>query len=60
MTISVFLVCSFVFLAAMSELICSHQPIVALIGDDVILPCHLQPLISASAGSGVHPCLSDN
>lgn len=43
-----FLVCSFVFLAAQSELICSHQPIVALVGDDFIQPCHLEPLISTS------------
>uniref|UniRef100_A0A8C4DUF3 Ig-like domain-containing protein n=1 Tax=Dicentrarchus labrax TaxID=13489 RepID=A0A8C4DUF3_DICLA len=32
-----------------SELICSHQPIVALAGDDVIFPCHLEPPISASS-----------
>uniref|UniRef100_A0A8C4HEB4 Ig-like domain-containing protein n=1 Tax=Dicentrarchus labrax TaxID=13489 RepID=A0A8C4HEB4_DICLA len=35
--------------AEQSELICSHQPIVALTGDDVILPCYLKPPISASS-----------
>ncbi|XP_045920994.1 butyrophilin subfamily 3 member A3-like [Micropterus dolomieu] len=34
---------------AQSALICSHQPIVALAGDDVILPCHLEPAVSASS-----------
>ncbi|XP_045922951.1 butyrophilin subfamily 1 member A1-like [Micropterus dolomieu] len=34
---------------AQPELICSHQPIVALAGDDVILPCHLEPAVSASS-----------
>ncbi|XP_030286044.1 myelin-oligodendrocyte glycoprotein-like [Sparus aurata] len=34
---------------ASSELICSHQPIVALAGDDVILPCQLQPAVSVSS-----------
>ncbi|XP_073331657.1 butyrophilin subfamily 1 member A1-like [Pagrus major] len=34
-------------LTAASELICSHQ-VVALIGDDVLLPCHLEPAVSAS------------
>uniref|UniRef100_A0A671TPF3 Ig-like domain-containing protein n=1 Tax=Sparus aurata TaxID=8175 RepID=A0A671TPF3_SPAAU len=38
----------FVFKMA-SELISSHQPIVALAGDDVILPCQLQPLVSVSS-----------
>ncbi|XP_051249528.1 CD276 antigen-like isoform X3 [Dicentrarchus labrax] len=33
---------------ANSQLICSHQPITALPGDDVILPCHLEPPISVS------------
>ncbi|XP_051255826.1 butyrophilin subfamily 1 member A1-like isoform X2 [Dicentrarchus labrax] len=37
-----------VCVAEQSELICSHQPIVALAGDDVILPCYLDPPISAS------------
>ncbi|KAM8748225.1 butyrophilin-like protein 2 [Acanthopagrus schlegelii] len=32
-----------------SELICSDQPIVALAGDDVILPCQLQPAVSVSS-----------
>ncbi|XP_051249864.1 putative selection and upkeep of intraepithelial T-cells protein 1 homolog isoform X2 [Dicentrarchus labrax] len=38
-----------VCVAGQSELICSHQPIVALAGDDVILPCYLDPPISASS-----------
>uniref|UniRef100_A0A8C4GHK6 Ig-like domain-containing protein n=1 Tax=Dicentrarchus labrax TaxID=13489 RepID=A0A8C4GHK6_DICLA len=36
------------FTAAQPELICSHQPITAMAGDDVILPCHLEPPISVS------------
>uniref|UniRef100_A0A8C4H1C8 Ig-like domain-containing protein n=1 Tax=Dicentrarchus labrax TaxID=13489 RepID=A0A8C4H1C8_DICLA len=40
---------SAVCVAEQSELICSHQPIVALAGDDVILPCYLDPPISASS-----------
>ena len=43
------LVCSLVFLSVVSELICSDQPIVALAGDDVILPCQLQPAVTASS-----------
>ena len=39
----------FCFLSVTSELICSDQPIVALAGDDVILPCQLQPAVSASS-----------
>ncbi|KAM3589928.1 uncharacterized protein V6R79_000120 [Siganus canaliculatus] len=31
-----------------THLICSQQPITALDGDDVILPCHLQPPVSAA------------
>ncbi|XP_051250249.1 butyrophilin subfamily 1 member A1 isoform X15 [Dicentrarchus labrax] len=38
-----------VCVAEQSELICSHQPIVAMAGDDVILPCYLDPPISASS-----------
>ncbi|XP_070849853.1 butyrophilin subfamily 3 member A2-like [Chaetodon trifascialis] len=34
---------------AQSQLICSDQIIVALAGDDVILPCHLEPPIDARA-----------
>ncbi|XP_070711227.1 butyrophilin subfamily 1 member A1-like [Pempheris klunzingeri] len=34
---------------AESELICSRQPIVAQIGDDVILPCHLEPPVNADS-----------
>ncbi|XP_030609428.1 trichohyalin-like isoform X2 [Archocentrus centrarchus] len=30
-----------------SEVIGSPQPVVAMIGDDVILPCHLEPVIDA-------------
>ncbi|XP_051255834.1 butyrophilin subfamily 1 member A1-like isoform X5 [Dicentrarchus labrax] len=41
--------CLTVCVAEQSELICSHQPIVALPGDDVILPCYLDPPISASS-----------
>uniref|UniRef100_A0A8P4GAZ5 Ig-like domain-containing protein n=1 Tax=Dicentrarchus labrax TaxID=13489 RepID=A0A8P4GAZ5_DICLA len=41
--------CLTVCVAGQSELICSHQPIVALAGDDVILPCYLDPPISASS-----------
>ncbi|XP_030286025.1 uncharacterized protein LOC115589319 [Sparus aurata] len=32
-----------ILLAAETQLIGSHQPIVALVGDDVLLPCHLEP-----------------
>ncbi|XP_036969062.1 butyrophilin subfamily 3 member A2-like [Acanthopagrus latus] len=32
-----------------SELVCSDQPIVALAGDDVILPCQLQPAVTVSS-----------
>ncbi|XP_051799766.1 butyrophilin subfamily 1 member A1-like [Acanthochromis polyacanthus] len=31
------------------KLICSDQPILALVGDDVILPCRLDPAISADS-----------
>ncbi|XP_049424575.1 butyrophilin subfamily 2 member A1-like isoform X3 [Epinephelus fuscoguttatus] len=36
-------------LTGQSNLICSPQPIVALAGDDVILPCRLDPPTSASS-----------
>ncbi|XP_038588548.1 butyrophilin subfamily 1 member A1-like isoform X3 [Micropterus salmoides] len=38
---------------AQSELTCSHQPVVALAGGDVILPCHLEPAVSASSDTVV-------
>ncbi|KAI3375526.1 hypothetical protein L3Q82_003858 [Scortum barcoo] len=34
---------------AQSELISSNQPIIALAGDDVILPCYLEPPISVTS-----------
>ncbi|KAL7375465.1 hypothetical protein ABVT39_017979 [Epinephelus coioides] len=37
------------FTAGQSNLIGSPQPIIALAGDDVILPCHLDPPTSASS-----------
>ncbi|XP_036967441.1 butyrophilin subfamily 1 member A1-like [Acanthopagrus latus] len=37
-----------VLLAAQTQLIGSHQPIVALVGDDVVLPCHLESAISVT------------
>ncbi|KAG8005954.1 Butyrophilin-like protein 2 [Nibea albiflora] len=38
-----------VYIPEQSKLICSHQPIVVLSGDDVILPCHLEPPIDADS-----------
>lgn len=44
-----------------SELICSHQPIVALAGDDVVLSCCLEPAVTADLMTvewtkpGLHP-----
>uniref|UniRef100_A0A3B4TG33 Ig-like domain-containing protein n=1 Tax=Seriola dumerili TaxID=41447 RepID=A0A3B4TG33_SERDU len=38
-------------------LICSHQPIVALTGDNVILPCCLEPAISAGTVEWTKPGL---
>ena len=48
LTLFLLVFCSFCF-AADSELACSRQPIVALTGDDVILPCSLEPPISATS-----------
>ncbi|KAG7233539.1 hypothetical protein INR49_006890 [Caranx melampygus] len=45
------LLCLFVLSPAVSpqsKLVCSHQPIIAFVGDDVVLPCRLEPPISAS------------
>ncbi|XP_054482990.1 butyrophilin subfamily 1 member A1-like [Anoplopoma fimbria] len=39
----------FPLLTGQSNLICSPQPIVAVAGDDVVLPCRLDPPISASS-----------
>ncbi|KAM3590939.1 uncharacterized protein V6R79_019160 [Siganus canaliculatus] len=33
-----------------SQLICSHEPVVALAGEDVILPCRLEPPMGPGAG----------
>ncbi|XP_073330882.1 butyrophilin subfamily 1 member A1-like [Pagrus major] len=46
-TFSVLLFIIFQFFGAASELICSHQ-VVALAGDDVLLPCNLEPAVSVS------------
>ncbi|KAL7375214.1 hypothetical protein ABVT39_013923 [Epinephelus coioides] len=44
-----FVLCSLPVTTGQSNLICSLQPIVALAGDDVILPCRLDPPTSASS-----------
>ncbi|XP_078020029.1 butyrophilin subfamily 3 member A2-like isoform X2 [Epinephelus lanceolatus] len=44
-----FVLCSLPVTTGQSNLICSPQPIVALAGDDVILPCRLDPPTSASS-----------
>ncbi|XP_045921893.1 butyrophilin subfamily 3 member A1-like isoform X2 [Micropterus dolomieu] len=46
---SVFLFIILPSVGAQSKLVCSHQPIVAWVGGDVILPCHLEPALSASS-----------
>ncbi|KAI3376043.1 hypothetical protein L3Q82_016581, partial [Scortum barcoo] len=38
-----------IHVAAQSELISSNQPIITLAGDDVILPCYLEPPISVTS-----------
>ncbi|XP_067380082.1 butyrophilin subfamily 3 member A2-like [Channa argus] len=35
--------------AGQHELISSHQPIVAGVGDDIMLPCHLEPVMDVAA-----------
>ncbi|XP_027143430.1 butyrophilin-like protein 2 isoform X2 [Larimichthys crocea] len=48
-TCSVFIFMVLQSVGEQAELICSHQPIVALAGDDVILPCHLEPPTDVSS-----------
>ncbi|XP_027143963.1 butyrophilin-like protein 2, partial [Larimichthys crocea] len=48
-TCSVFIFMVLQSVGEQAELICSHQPIVALAGDDVILPCYLEPPIDADS-----------
>ncbi|XP_027143398.1 V-set domain-containing T-cell activation inhibitor 1 isoform X1 [Larimichthys crocea] len=45
-TCSVFIFMVLQSVGELSELICSHQPIVVLAGGDAILPCHLEPPIN--------------
>uniref|UniRef100_A0A3Q3E1Y5 Ig-like domain-containing protein n=1 Tax=Labrus bergylta TaxID=56723 RepID=A0A3Q3E1Y5_9LABR len=37
----------FCLFAAQSEVIVPSQPVVSLVGEDVILPCHLDPVMNA-------------
>lgn len=39
----------FYLLTGQSNLICSSEPVVALVGNDVILPCRIEPPIVASS-----------
>ncbi|XP_027143399.1 butyrophilin subfamily 2 member A2 isoform X2 [Larimichthys crocea] len=48
-TCSVFIFMVLQSVGEQAELICPHQPIVALAGDGVILPCHLEPPIDVSS-----------
>ncbi|XP_045921889.1 butyrophilin subfamily 1 member A1-like [Micropterus dolomieu] len=52
-SVLLFIILQIQSVGAQSELTCSHQPVVALAGDDVILPCHLEPAVSASSDTVV-------
>ena len=41
--------CKTVFLLGQSQLISTPQPIVAAVGDDILLPCHLEPAVDIAA-----------
>uniref|UniRef100_A0A667ZET9 Ig-like domain-containing protein n=1 Tax=Myripristis murdjan TaxID=586833 RepID=A0A667ZET9_9TELE len=49
--VQVFKIVFIVFPLGQSQVVCSPQPIVALAGDDVILPCHLEPATSDFSGT---------